>query len=97
MKLSDRLALLRAGYSKAEINEMIDADAAEIKAEPEAVQSPASDDVMAVLSKMASEIKDLKTAVHKENIANTEMKVGGAQQTAEQILASLINPPEKGN
>ena len=50
---------------------------------------------MRVMSALASEIKDLKTAVQKENIANTTLQTG-APLKAEDILASLINPPEKG-
>lgn len=98
MKISERLALLKAGYSKAEINEMIEAEAASVTSpEEQASQVLQQDDgVMAVLNKLATEVKDMKTAIHKENIANTEMKTGGSL-TAEEILASLINPPEKGN
>ena len=95
MKISERLALLRAGYTKAEINEMIDADANAPAEQPEAVTPAADDGVMRVMSALASEIKDLKTAVQKENIANTTLQTG-APMKAEDILASLINPPEKG-
>ena len=82
MKLSERLALLRAGYSKDEINAMIEDDAKESKEAPkEAPEDNGAGD------------KDLKTAIYKENIAKTESKQGG-QLKAEDILASLINPPE---
>lgn len=95
MKLSERLALLRAGYTKAEISEMIEADASAPEEQPEAVTPAADDGVMRVMSALASEIKELKTAVQKENIANTTLQTG-APLKAEDILASLINPPEKG-
>ena len=96
MKISERLALLKAGYSKAEINEMIDAEAvSEPIEETNQEEQPDNSGLMTVLSRLASEVKDMKTAMHKENIANSEIKTGGSV-TAEDILASLINPPEKG-
>lgn len=93
MKLSERLALLKAGYSKEEINMMIDEDAKEVKETPEKTPE-ASDDVMKVMAALANEVKDLKTAMYKENIAKSEGTKGG-QIKAEDILASLINPPEE--
>ena len=94
MKLSERLALLRAGYSKDEINAMIEDDAKESKEEhKEAPEDNGAGDMMKVMAALANEVKDLKTAIYKENIAKTESKQGG-QLKAEDILASLINPPE---
>lgn len=94
MKLSERLALLRAGYSKEEINAMIDEDAKVQPEEPEKPAEPSADQAtMKVLATLANEVKDLKTAIYKENIAKTESNKGG-QLKAEDILASLINPPE---
>ena len=93
MKLSERLALLRAGYSKEEINAMIDEDA---KVQPEAPEKPAEPSAdqatMKVLATLANEVKDLKTAVYAKNIAASEVQKAGSP-TAEDILASLINPP----
>lgn len=93
MKLSERLALLKAGYSKDEINAMIEDDAKEVKEAPAEVKDSGSDDVMKVMAALANEVKDLKTAMYKKNIAETESNKGG-QLKAEDILASLINPPE---
>lgn len=95
MKIAERIALLKAGYTKAEINSMIDEDAQTVS-EPvqDAQENKPEEGVMKVLSAMASEIKDLKTAMYKENIANSTVQIGG-QPTAEDILASLINPPGK--
>lgn len=90
MKLSERLALLRAGYSKDEINAMIEEDHA---SEPEKPEAPEADQAtLKVLSTLAAEVKDLKTAMYKKNIAETESSAGG-QIKAEDILASLLNPP----
>ena len=94
MKLSERLALLRAGYSKDEINAMIEDDAKESKETPrEAPEDNGAGDMLKVMAALAGEVKDLKTAMYKKNIADSEgNKVG--QLKAEDILASLINPPE---
>lgn len=96
MKLSERLTLLKAGYSREEINAMIDEDAkiAEEATEQETV--PEDSAMLKVMSALANEVKDLKTAMYKQNIANTEqISDKGVQQRAEDILASLLNPPEK--
>lgn len=94
MKLSERLALLKAGYSKDEINAMIEDDAKESKETPkDAPEDNGAGDMMKVMAALANEVKDLKTAMYKKNIAESEGNKGG-QLTAEDILASLINPPE---
>ena len=94
MKLSERLALLRAGYSKDEINTMIEDDAKESKEAPkDAPEDNGAGDMLKVMAALANEVKDLKTAMYKKNIAESEGNKGG-QLTAEDILASLINPPE---
>lgn len=94
MKLSERLALLRAGYSKDEINTMIEDDANESKNAPkDAPEDNGAGDMLKVMAALANEVKDLKTAMYKKNIAESEGNKGG-QLTAEDILASLINPPE---
>ena len=94
MKLSERLALLRAGYSKDEINAMIEDDAKESKEAPkEAPEDNGNGDMMKVMAALANEVKDLKTAMYKKNIAETESSSGG-QLKAEDILATLLNPPE---
>ncbi|MBR2390366.1 MAG: hypothetical protein IKA94_06175 [Mogibacterium sp.] len=94
MKLSERLALLKAGYSKDEINAMIEDDAKEAKETPkDAPEDNGAGDMMKVMAALANEVKDLKTAMYKKNIAESEGNKGG-QLTAEDILASLINPPE---
>ena len=94
MKLSERLALLKAGYSKDEINAMIEDDAKESKETPkEAPEDNGNGDMLKVMAALANEVKDLKTAMYKKNIAESEGNKGG-QLTAEDILASLINPPE---
>lgn len=94
MKISERLALLKAGYSKDEINAMIDDDAAKIE-EPAQEEKPQPvDDYMNVIKALASEVKDLKEAVYSSNIEQTEIKTASTK-SAEDILAELFSAPKK--
>ena len=94
MKISERLALLKAGYSKDEINAMIDDDVAKIE-EPAQEEKPQPvDDYMNVIKALASEVKDLKEAVYSSNIEQTEIKTASTK-SAEDILAELFSAPKK--
>ena len=95
MKISERLALLKAGYSKDEINAMIDDDAAKIEQEPAQEEKPQPvDDYMNVIKALASEVNDLKEAVYSSNIDKTEIKTASTK-SAEDILAELFSAPKK--
>ena len=96
MKISERLALLKAGYSKEEINAMIDEDTAKVE-EPAAEQPKAEpvEDYMNVIKALASEVKDLKEAVYSENIRKTEISSASSTKSAEDILAELFSAPQK--
>ena len=97
MKISERLALLKAGYSKDEINAMIDDDAAKIEQEPAQEEKPQPvEDYMNVIKALANEVKDLKEAVQTENINRTEIKTA-TSKSAEDILAELFSKPGKEN
>ena len=98
MELNTILKLLDAGYTKADIEAMTapaaEAPAEEVKpAEPEPAAEPemTSDDI---LKNLLAEVKGLKAQVQANNIRNGKMESGPATpaQTAEQILASIINP-----
>lgn len=94
MKLNERLALLKAGYSKDEIAAMIEEDKA---VDPAPVQEEASapvNDYMSVISALASEVKDLKEAVYSKNVQQTEVQAQ-PEVRPEDILASLYSPPKK--
>lgn len=90
MKLSERITLLKAGYSKEDINNMIEEDKASEAAPAEETKPSDDNDYMKVLSVLANEVKDLKEALYSSNISNTNTinKV----TKAEDILAALINP-----
>ena len=95
MKISERLALLKAGYSKDEINVMIDEEMTKIKEEPAQEEKPQPvDDYMNVIKALASEVKDLKEAVYTSNIDKTEIS-SGTTKSAEDILAELFSAPKK--
>lgn len=88
MKLSDRIALLKAGYSKDEIASMIEDDKAiEEPAAPAAVPEDNP-----VLNALVEEVKSLKTAMQQQNINNTEISTPKPADQAMEVLASLINP-----
>lgn len=93
MKLSERIALLKAGYSKDEIAAMIEEDKAVDPApEQEETSSPVND-YMKVISALASEVKDLKEAVYTSNVAKTEIQTEPVKK-AEDILAELFSAPK---
>lgn len=95
MKISERLALLKAGYSKEEINSMIDEDQKAVEKAPE--DSPVKEETneyMKVISALAGEVKDLKEAVYKKNIEQTEGRTE-PEKKAEDILAELFSAPKK--
>lgn len=100
MKLSDRIALLKAGYTKEEISKLAEedqkAEAAEPAAEP--VDAPVND-YMGVIQGLAAEVKALKDAMHAKNIQNAEAQ-GAPEKSASDILAELFNTtptPKKEN
>ena len=94
MKISERLALLKAGYSKEEISALIDD---ELKENDKAPEDQKVDDFMTVITALADEVKGLKKAVQTQNLQDT--KVSGndsGPDEIDKILQSIINPqPEK--
>jgi len=94
MLIKERLALLKAGYSKEEINAMIDDDQAKIDEPVPEEKSAPIDDYMNVIKALASEVKDLKEAVYTQNIDKTEIS-SGSTKSAEDILAELFSAPKK--
>ena len=93
MKLSERIALLKAGYSKDEIAALIEEDkAVETAPEQEETSAPVND-YMKVISALASEVKDLKEAVYTQNVAKTEIQTDPVKKP-EDILAELFSAPK---
>lgn len=110
MKLGDVITLLKAGYSKADIQELRAAESA--PAEPEAVNpvssatateeapaattpepAPAADAHAEEISELRRLVDNLTKLVQQQNIRNSSMPEPKSQeQTAEDILATIINP-----
>lgn len=89
MKLSDRIALLKAGYSKDEIASMIEEDKT---VEESAAPAAAVEEDNPVLNALVEEVKSLKIAMQQNNINNTEISTPKPADQAMEVLASLINP-----
>lgn len=96
MKIKERLALIKAGYSKEEINSMIDEESVNEAPVEESEEKSPVEDYMKVIKALANEVKDLKEAVQTENINRTEIKTA-TSKSAEDILAELFSKPGKEN
>lgn len=104
MKLSDTLALLRAGYTKAEIRELETAQDNEPSLTGDSLQDPAgsvpspADPVESANKKEINELRNLVTnltnLIQKQNIQNSELKPV-EKESAVDILASIINPKKE--
>ena len=100
MKIIDRLAFLRAGYTKDEINKIIEDEKVESTEDTTANENKQGTDVndfMSVITTLADEVKNLKKAVQKENIENTTMDTDTRVNDIDKILASVINPEKTTN
>lgn len=93
MKLNERLALLKAGYSKAEIDQLVKEDQEAVE-EIQPEEAPGTDKYMDVIKALAGEVKSLKDAVHASNIENAEA-VKQKPDDAVDVLMELFNAPEK--
>ena len=107
MDVNTILKLIDAGYSKADIDAMnapakaeasapVEAPAEEKPAEEKPAEAPAmtGDDI---LQNLLAEVKGLKAQIQSNNIKTDSMNVNHAPDlTAEQILASIINPKKEG-
>ena len=99
MNIKERLTLLKAGYSKEEINAMIDDE----KSSDQPAEQPAEDktaadvtDFMSVVSALAEEVKGMKKAMQNENLKKTEIEgQKSMQDQVNDILQSIINPVEE--
>ena len=104
MELNTILKLLDAGYTKADIEAMT-APAAEVTPAPvedpvkpaEPAEEPTPEMTSAdILNNLLAEVKGLKAQIQANNIRNDSMKgVAKPVETAEDILASVINPKER--
>lgn len=92
MKISDRLNLLKAGYSRQEIDAMIEADdtAPEVNAPDQLAGEPAANpqDNTAVLNA----IDELTKAIQASNILNSSRtSAPQVTESVEDILSTIVN------
>lgn len=98
MNLKDRIALLKGGYTKKEIEALIEAEskAEELKAPEETnIEETTKEEVTYsdVIKALVDEVKDLKNTIYANNINSVEIeKPVSLENEAEKVLASLINP-----
>lgn len=91
MKISERLALLKAGYTKDDINAMLEDDKKALEQEVEKPELP--DDYATVLVGLANEVKNLKETVQASNRDNVDFIASNNKvDEAMSILEGLINP-----
>lgn len=95
MKITERIALLRAGYTKDEISQMIEEDKIVEENVPEDKPSEPAEDYSAVIKALTDEVKSLKASMQQKNINETEVKRPAATDQALEVLASLINPKQE--
>lgn len=99
MNIRDRLALLKGGYTKKEIEALIEAEknvTEEVKEEvTETTEAPVEKPVTYndVMEALINEVKDLKNVIYQKNINEVEINNPiKLEDEAEKVLASLINP-----
>lgn len=106
MKIEDILALINAGYTKAEISAMTE-PAQEVKAEPISQPDPAAEEVATVpaaevpaepnpdLSALLAEVKQLRAAVQANALRSDSLPTLTKEDIATKILGEVINPTKK--
>lgn len=94
MKISERIALLKAGYSRDEISAMIEEDKTVEEVPAEQPTEPV-EDYTTVIKALTDEVKSLKSAMQTKNINETEVNTPTATDQALDVLASLINPKKE--
>ena len=103
MTLKDRLALLRGGYSKKEIEALIEAEekakveeVEEVKTEEVKTEETKNNTFEDVMKSLIDEVTDLKNTIYENNLKNVEIQNQvNLEDEAEKVLASLINPFKK--
>ena len=98
LTLEQRLQLINAGYTKAEIESMADPDPKPADPEPKPEDPEPKPAVDPAIEKMSADfekaIADLKAMIQKKNISDVN-NPQPKQQTAEDALGSLVAEPMK--
>lgn len=102
MTIAETIQLLKAGYTKSEIQEMKTAaetqsvleDSAPAPEIPQEEKESSGIDYSAELSEIKTMMRNINSMLQKQNIRNSELP-GNSADTAQDILASIINGKEK--
>lgn len=102
MKFEDFLTLIKAGYTKEEIEKMGSGTAEETKADEKSEETKADETKAenvnanndALLSDLLKEMKDIKKQLQNGAINKDSFSMSDSNK-AQDILASIINPPTK--
>ena len=89
LKLNDIIKLSESGFTKDEIQQMIQAEIEEGANPQETPETPETDPVNEKINKLADSIDKLGTLLIQSNINNSNMP---EPQSAQDILATIINP-----
>lgn len=107
MKIEDILALINAGYTKAEISAMTEPAQEPVKAEPVIQPDPVAEEVATVpaaevpaepnpdLSALLAEVKQLRAAVQANALRSDSLPTLTKEDIATKILGEVINPTKK--
>lgn len=94
MKITDRIALLKAGYTKEDITAMIEEEKNQEDLKPDLHEEKLNNDYAEVLVNLASEVKSLKETMQATNRNNVDQLAPNTSRVeeAKKILEGLINP-----
>lgn len=92
MKILDRITLLKAGYTKEDIQEMLKSEDTnnDVKETPE--ENNYNDKLVEAVTALATKVKGLEDTIHANNIDNTTVKVATGADNVMNILEGIINP-----
>ena len=98
MKITDRIALLKAGYTKDDISAMLEEDKKALESESNNVEPEIKDNYAEVLVSLANEVKTLKETMQETNRNNVDTLAPTHNvDDAMKILEGLINPQAVNN
>lgn len=92
MKILDRITLLKAGYTKEDIQEMLKAEDTNTDDKETPEENNYNTKLVEAVTALASKVKGLEDTIHANNIDNTTVKVDTGADNVMNILEGIINP-----
>lgn len=92
MTKDEILTLARAGFTAAQIAALNSVNTAKPEPATPATPAPATPAEDPAMTKLLEELTGIKSSIQNNNITNSNMP---KEQSADDILASIINPPTK--